>query len=111
MHNKLKIKIREGTRSDGRRLCDSCRFSTIMRGAADSEERIYCAKLDAPSLVPLRVVQCNKYDDRSTPSLYDYQQIAWVLETSPSRKIGFVSPEKRRNKFGHMPDVLPEWDD
>lgn len=107
--NRLKLKIREGTRSDGKRLCDGCRHGQVMRGAADSEEVVYCHQLD--SRAPMRVVECNQFDDKSLPSLWDYQQIAWVLETSPGRKIGFVSPEKRRKAGRHHSDLLPGWDD
>ena len=37
------IKVFQGTRSaDAPRLCDSCSNGVVLRGPAESEERVYC---------------------------------------------------------------------
>ena len=85
------VKIQAGTRSDGTRLCDTCHSGTIMRGAADSDETVYCSQINQ-RLVPTRVVECNRYQDRTKPTLWDMEQIAWILVTrGAGKQIGFMS--------------------
>lgn len=91
---KLRLKIQKGTRS-GKRLCDSCAYGHIVRGEAESEEIIRCTYADAQ--IPIKVVECNTYQDKTVPSLGDMKSIAWMVRTDQTgHKIGFVSPEKWR---------------
>lgn len=100
MRSRLKIKIREGTRSDGKRLCDTCRHATVMKGAADSAEVIHCGQVG--EFLHFKVVDCNDYDDKAAVSLHALGKIAWVLETDKSgRKIGFTSPDRWRSAHKH----------
>ena len=85
-----KLKILNGTRSShAPRLCDTCRSGLVRKGAAESDERIYCTIMERD--LETRVVDCNCYVDRSQPSLWAMKQIAWVLRTDSKRQeIGFV---------------------
>ena len=85
-----RLKVQKGTLSThAPRLCDTCQSGVVRRGAADSDEQIYCM-VDHRE-VRTRVVECNRYVDRSLPSLWDMKQIAWVLRTDSKRqKIGFL---------------------
>jgi hypothetical protein len=100
------IKVFQGTRSlDARRLCDSCSNGVVMRGAAESEELVYCSVMDKP--VPMRVTECNRYVDRAQPALWAMKEIAWVLEADSKRqKIGFVSAKEWR-KLNRNEDLVP----
>jgi len=90
------VKIQRGTRSDGDRLCDTCHSATIIRGAADSDETVYCLQINQ-RVVPTRVVECSRYQDKSKPTLWDMEQIAWVLVTKGAGKqIGFMSAQQWR---------------
>jgi hypothetical protein len=61
----------------------------VRRGAAESDEHIYCTILEQE--VRTRVVDCNRFTDRTRPSLWDLRQIAWVLRTDSKRQaIGFI---------------------
>lgn len=105
-----KLKMPGATRSDGKRLCDTCRSSTIIKGAAESAEVVYCGVVSA--VLPFKVVDCNDYDDKASISLRQMGQSAWVLETDKSgRKIGFVSPDrwKQENKHSNPTDDV-SWD-
>ncbi|MBX9603299.1 MAG: hypothetical protein K2X35_20005 [Bryobacteraceae bacterium] len=79
-----------------------------MRGASDSEERIYCRAIMRE--IRIRVVECNEYSARGEPSLYDLRKIAWVIDVDASReKIGFLRATEwsRRNPDEEMiPAVL-----
>lgn len=91
---KLKLKIQNGTRS-GKRLCDTCAHGQVMKGDADSEEVVRCNFGDF--VVPLRVIECTNYQDKSVPQLHEMKAIAWILRTERSgQRIGFVSPQRWR---------------
>jgi hypothetical protein len=85
-----KLKILNGTRpSCAPRLCDTCQSGLVRKGGAESDERIYCIIMERD--IETRVVECNRYVDRSQPSLWEMRQIAWVLSTDSKREaIGFV---------------------
>ena len=85
-----RLKVLDGTRSAlAPRLCDTCQSGVVRRGAADSDEHIYCTFIRRK--VRTRIVECNVYSDRSQPSLWELRQIAWVLDIDSRRqRIGFV---------------------
>ena len=101
-----KVKILHGTRScEAPRLCDTCQWGVVRRGAAESDERIYCTTIRGE--VENRVVECNRYEDRGQPSLYHLSQIAWVLRTDTKReKIGFIRA-KEWEKLHEDEELLP----
>ena len=100
------IKVFEGTRSlDAPRLCDSCSYGVVTRGPAESQEYIFCSHIEKP--ITIRVTECNRYVDRTQPSLWAMQEIAWVLHTDSKRKkIGFLSAKEWRSRNGNE-DLLP----
>ena len=100
------IKVFQGTRSvDAPRLCDSCSNGVVMRGPAESQEHVHCAVMDKP--IRMRVTECNRYIDRSQPSLWAMKEIAWVLQSDSKRqKIGFITAKQWR-KMNENEDLLP----
>ena len=92
------IKIFQGTRSsESARLCDSCSNGVVMRGEAESEERVYCMLMERR--LEMRVTECNRYLDRSQPPLWAMKEIAWVLQSDTKRqKIGFVTAKEWRQR-------------
>lgn len=104
------MKIRNGTRSDATDLCRTCRNSVIIQGSRDSDERRYCDALSGDSTqLFTNVADCSSYYNKSLPSLHQYEKIAWVLETSKGRQVGFVPAKEWREKNRHM-DMVPEGD-
>lgn len=95
------IKINRGT-PDGSResLCESCRHATIVEGVTFRERVVYCGELYGMKQdnLPMKVVRCSAYDNKSTPSLRSMELIAWTLQTDAGKKvIGFKPPSKRRD--------------
>ncbi len=92
------LKVFGGTRSPSApRLCDSCSCGVVRRGASESDENVHCTVTESD--VPIRVVECSRYVDRSQPSLWDMRQIAWVLETDSKRqRIGFLPASEWEQK-------------
>jgi len=99
----MRVNIKSGTRSDSQTLCPSCSHSTVVRGAAESQEIVRCGHYTIDRAVPFPVVECTGYTDKNEVSLYEMQQIAWVIDTS-RRRAGFVAPEKWRDQ---NPDLDP----
>lgn len=44
-------------------------------------------------------VECSSYDDKRLPPIHELKQTAWILRTTLSAPIGFVSPQEWRNKW------------
>ncbi len=89
-----KIKVFQGTRTvDAPRLCDSCSSGVVMRGAADSEEYVYCTMLK--NSIAIRVTECNRFEDRAEAPLWAMKEVAWVLDIDSRRqKIGFQTAKE-----------------
>jgi len=67
----------------------------VLRGAAESEEYVYCSLVEKP--IAIRVTECNRYANRTQAPLWAMQEIAWVLQTDAKReKIGFLSNKEWR---------------
>lgn len=107
MVDRMKLKVRGGTVSDaGKNLCESCRSSVVVRGAAVGQKIIACRALD-DKIVPFDVKECNAYDDSRTPTLSAMRQIAWDLTDKGGRKAGFRPPDKGD---GPQPLLTPDGD-
>lgn len=93
-----KLKIMNGTRTSSTpRLCDTCQSGLVRKGAAESDERIYCLIMERN--LETRVVECSRYVDRAQPSLWEMKQIAWVLNTDSKREaIGFIRAKEWERK-------------
>ena len=89
----MRIKVREGTADHGQRsLCETCRWSTVIRGRRLDEEIIECSQLTGQNhRITFAVATCSDFVERVQPGLKEMQEIAWILRTDPHRKqIGFV---------------------
>ncbi|PYQ41683.1 MAG: hypothetical protein DMF77_15115 [Acidobacteria bacterium] len=84
-----RIKVFGGTpQHSAPSLCLTCRRATVVKGHSLSSEIIRCHALDRTMDFPVR--ECDSYDDRSQPSLWDLKEIAWALVTDKRNRIGFV---------------------
>jgi hypothetical protein len=102
----MHLKVQDGTRSVmAPRLCDSCQSGMVYRGAADSNERVYCRQMERH--LQIGVVECSSYRNRKEPDLYDMRQIAWVLDLDRKRqRIGFT-PVKEWERAHEDEELLP----
>jgi len=88
----MSIVIRNGRPQVSESLCNSCYWSHIQRGFAESEEIILCACLRPARLVPFKVSQCTDYNDKRVPSKADMEEIAWIIRTKDvNRQVGFAN--------------------
>ena len=100
--NKIELKIQNGTRSDRQNLCTTCRNATVVKGPADSQQTIFCQQMGR--FIPIKVAECNRYLDATAMTVYEMEQIAWLMLTKKAgRQIGFVSPEERQRENGNSP--------
>lgn len=93
----MRLKIRGGTVQHGQpSLCTTCKYATVVKGQSLRDEIVECGRLTSTnSLIRFPVSSCSGYVDRNHPSLYEMEDIAWVLRTDPRRKqIGFVQARK-----------------
>jgi hypothetical protein len=107
----MRLKVRGGTVQHGETsLCVTCRHATIVKGRSFSEEIVQCGRLSSGNdLIRFAVTSCSGYSDRRHPSLWEMEDIAWILRTDPKRtQIGFVQARELDPDERH---VLPHEDD
>lgn len=92
----MRIKVRGGTAHSGEQpLCDTCRFSTIIRGRRLGDEVVICDRPYPSQRLAFPVTSCTSYSDRRRASLREMEEIAWVLRSDPRRnQVGFVHPSR-----------------
>jgi len=89
----MRVHIDRGTpRHDLEGLCDTCRWSRIIRGRTLDEEIVHC---DASHMVPMRitfkVTSCSDYSDNRLPTYHELVNQAWILRPATRRRrAGFV---------------------
>ena len=95
------IKVYGGTRNEpAASLCDSCRFSRIIRGRSLDEEIVTCDAGPADSMrIDFKVTSCSNYLDSRLPSLGELFEKAWVLTPGTRRRAaGFVRGSDLRER-------------
>ena len=93
----MRIKVRGGTVDHGKQsLCESCRWSTIIRGTRLGDTIVECSALSYRNRrVPFPVTSCSGYGNRNEASLRDMEEIAWILRSDAHRtKVGFIRSDK-----------------
>ncbi len=99
-------KVYDGSRaSEDSSLCLSCRSALIVKGARMGDDKSICRGVTPNAAMTFKVTQCSGYDDLRQPSRWDLENVAWLVTTSPSRKLGFVSPAERQ--YGNLPPAGP----
>jgi hypothetical protein len=101
----VRIKVRGGTVDHGRRsLCESCRWSTVIRGPKLGDEIVECYQLSIVNQrVPFPVTSCSRYHDWSQPTVKEMEDVAWVLRSDPRRhQVGFVHASKLTDEERHV---------
>jgi hypothetical protein len=89
----MRVRVEGGTPLHaGESLCETCRWSRIIRGRTLDEEIVHC---DASHMVPMRitfkVTSCSDYSDTRVPSYHELVQRAWILRPGTKRRqAGFV---------------------
>ena len=103
----MRIKVRGGTVDHGQpSLCESCRSSTVIRGAKLGEQIVECFQLsDRNQRVPFLVTSCSRYVNRNQPSVREMEEIAWILRSDPHRnQVGFVRSSRLADEERYVLD-------
>lgn len=89
----ISITVRNGTAIGKESLCRTCRYASILLGYSESEEEIRCGFYSAlPRLVSFPVSRCNDYLSKLTPTLYELEKIAFIIDVKDVRetsRVGF----------------------
>ena len=102
----MRVRVKGGTvQHDQPSLCSTCRHVVEMKGPTLSDHIVLCGRLrGAERAVPFAVMSCSDYEDRSQPSLYRMEEIAWVLRSDPSKSriVGFVRASELSEDERHV---------
>lgn len=89
----MRIKVRGGTVNHGQRsLCETCRWSTVIRGTKLGDEIVECNQLSYRNQrITFPVASCTRYSNREQSGIREMEEVAWILRSDPQRKqVGFV---------------------
>lgn len=89
----IQLKVHGGTLPD-KRLCDSCRWSQVMKHS-DGTERVACFANGNGLEIHHKVVECNDYANRTHKMQYELEKIGWVLDVKGKTILGFKPPNKK----------------
>lgn len=71
-------------------LCNTCDYGLVMKGG-NLERMVLCKQgMGQPFPAPFHVIECSGYHDKTQPSEYDMEKIAWTIETRNRGPKGFV---------------------
>ena len=86
-----KFKVQGGTLVEGDSLCRTCRHAHIARGYRQNEEMVYCG-YDTMRAVRFKVAECTDFLDKTVPTRYEMEQMAYLIQVEPARKRSGFSP-------------------
>ena len=76
---------------EGESLCRTCRHAHIQRGYRQTEEVIFCG-YGIMRAVRFKVAECTDFLDKTVPTRYEMNQMAYLINVEPARKrSGFVN--------------------
>ena len=87
------LKIHGGTVSGKENLCRTCSRCFIRKGIDTGRETMICLKnYETPIVLSEGAAECNEYEDKRRPPLYQMEKIAWQLNLD-RKNVGFLKPE------------------
>ena len=90
---------------EGESLCRTCRHAHIQRGFRQSEEAVYCG-YGPMRAVRFKIAECTDYLDKTVPTRYEMNQMAYLINVEPARKrSGFVTPLGFAPELGEEDDI------
>jgi hypothetical protein len=98
---RMLIKVYGGTRAEpADNLCESCRFSRIIRGRTLDEEIVICeAGVGDAMRIGFKVTSCSNYMDARLPTMGELFEKAWILKPATRhRAAGFVRGSDLRER-------------
>jgi len=105
----MRVKVQGGTpRHDNESLCDSCRWSRIIRGRTLDEELVLCdASHMTSTRITFKVTSCSDYVDSRLPSYHELVHQAWILRPATKRRrAGFVRGSDL--EYGELSQIMTE---
>lgn len=95
------IKVYDGTPTHaGTSICRRCRNAQIITASRSGQSVQYCHSQGTPIVVGFDVGDCSMFDNKSTPSLWQLEKVAWRFNVDDKRRIaGFLTPKEYFEKF------------
>lgn len=103
----MSFQIKNGTPLHGASLCETCSHAHIERGYRANEGVVFCKAQEPVHQVAFSVRDCTDYRDKTRQSLWEMEQIAWILAPrGPKGKAGFVHSSDARNRNHEIELIL-----
>jgi hypothetical protein len=104
-----RVIVKNETPTTAESLCKTCLHALVRTGFAESQEETICnANYEKPAQIRYRIAKCTQYLNKTQPTLYSMERIAWILVTKESTKqVGFVTNKEFRKTEGDTAQILP----
>ena len=102
------IKIQNGT-PPSKNLCLSCTYfnkTEFQNGDIELFCDNYALRGDNEKRLSGLVAECSGFEAKGFVSLYSMEKIAYILDISNKKKIGFIKPKDWKDKHGDE-DITP----
>jgi len=105
----MSVNVKDGTPLYGPSLCETCSNAHIAKGYRLGEEVAVCTATSPDRRMRFRISECSSYVDKNRQSLYEMQQMAWILAPrGPKRQAGFVHSSELHNEDGEIELTLED---
>ena len=90
------VYVKNGTPLNGPALCDSCSYAHIRKGYRMGEELVVCRSTEPNTRLEFRVRECSGYNDKTRPSMYEMERIAYPIAPQRSKEMAGFAPSASR---------------
>ncbi len=104
----MSVHVRNGTPSHGPSLCDTCVYAHVKRGYRESDILVFCVATDPAHRVPFPVRDCTAHRDRTRPSLYEMEKVAFTITPREPKRPGFAPESEPETVAGEIELRLDE---
>jgi len=105
------VYVRNGTPPGGPALCETCTYAFIRLGYRVGEELVMCRWTEPASRVDFRVRECTAYHDKTRPSMYQMEQLAWIVQPDRSKELTGFSVASEKSKDTESIELVLEDED
>lgn len=97
--------VKNGTPNFGKTsLCDTCRYSLVMKGVREDEKRVYCSIMTGdPVPITFPVAECSDYSEKGKLSRCEMDSMAWIIDVrkevagfKPGDVVVTIEPPKKK---------------
>lgn len=96
----MHIRVAGGTpKLSGQNLCKTCRNAMNVEGVQQSQQMTICHAVGDGARINFAVTRCSSYAQKTSQSLHEMKEMAWLLRTDKKQDfVGFIPPKELKRE-------------